>query len=186
MGYEGLIRGPLGSPLHLPTDLFMVASANNLAFEVENLCCRIILERYAELSLPGKLFLNVSPMALELTQFDADVILSFLEKRGIAANKIVFELTGQIHAGRDYDLLRGVIARFRAMGFQVAIDDLGEGYSSLRRWSELLPEYIKIDIRFWAMRLGPCLMVFPRRRPILGKACDALQTLPHECTFRSG
>jgi EAL domain-containing protein (putative c-di-GMP-specific phosphodiesterase class I) len=148
LGYEGLIRGPLDGPFHLPADLFRVARANNLAFEVENLCCRVILERYAELSLPGKLFLNVNPMALELTQFDADVILSFLEKRGIAANKIVFELTEQIHAGRDYDLLRGVIARFRAMGFQIAIDDLGEGYSSLRRWSELLPEYIKIDMHF--------------------------------------
>lgn len=148
LGYEGLIRGPSNSPLHFPADLFRVARANSLTFEVENLCCRTILERYAELSLPGKLFLNVSPMALELTQFDAGTILGFLEERGIAASKIVFELTEQMHTGSDYGLLCGVIARFRAMGFQMAIDDLGEGYSSLRRWSELLPEYIKIDMHF--------------------------------------
>jgi diguanylate cyclase (GGDEF)-like protein len=34
------------------------------------------------------------------------------------------------------------------MGFQIAIDDLGEGFSSLRLWSELRPEYVKIDMHF--------------------------------------
>ena len=34
------------------------------------------------------------------------------------------------------------------MGFQVAIDDLGVGYSGLRLWSELQPEIVKIDKHF--------------------------------------
>jgi diguanylate cyclase (GGDEF)-like protein len=34
------------------------------------------------------------------------------------------------------------------MGFKIAIDDLGEGFSSLRLWSELRPEYIKVDMHF--------------------------------------
>jgi diguanylate cyclase (GGDEF)-like protein len=34
------------------------------------------------------------------------------------------------------------------MGFQIAIDDLGEGFSSLRLWSELQPEYVKVDMHF--------------------------------------
>ena len=34
------------------------------------------------------------------------------------------------------------------MGFEIAIDDLGEGFSSLRLWSELKPEYVKIDMHF--------------------------------------
>jgi diguanylate cyclase (GGDEF)-like protein len=37
---------------------------------------------------------------------------------------------------------------YRGMGFQIAIDDLGEGFSSLRLWSELRPEYVKIDMHF--------------------------------------
>jgi diguanylate cyclase (GGDEF)-like protein len=34
------------------------------------------------------------------------------------------------------------------MGFKIAIDDLGEGFSSLRLWSELRPEFVKIDMHF--------------------------------------
>jgi diguanylate cyclase (GGDEF)-like protein len=34
------------------------------------------------------------------------------------------------------------------MGFSIALDDLGAGYSSLRLWSELRPDYVKIDRHF--------------------------------------
>ena len=34
------------------------------------------------------------------------------------------------------------------MGFTVALDDPGDGYSGLRLWSELLPDFIKIDKHF--------------------------------------
>jgi EAL domain-containing protein (putative c-di-GMP-specific phosphodiesterase class I) len=34
------------------------------------------------------------------------------------------------------------------MGFEIALDDLGAGYSGLRLWSELLPDYVKIDKHF--------------------------------------
>jgi len=34
------------------------------------------------------------------------------------------------------------------MGFSIALDDLGAGYSSLRRWSELRPDFVKIDRHF--------------------------------------
>jgi len=37
---------------------------------------------------------------------------------------------------------------YRNMGFEIALDDLGAGYSGLRLWSELLPEYVKIDSHF--------------------------------------
>jgi GGDEF domain-containing protein len=37
---------------------------------------------------------------------------------------------------------------YRSMGFRVAIDDLGEGFASLRLWSELRPEYVKADKHF--------------------------------------
>lgn len=37
---------------------------------------------------------------------------------------------------------------YRGLGLQIAIDDLGCGYSSLRLWSELLPDYVKVDKQF--------------------------------------
>jgi len=45
------------------------------------------------------------------------------------------------------------------MGFKIAIDDLGEGFSSLRLWSELRPEFIKIDMhlcRVWTGTRSSC------------------------------
>jgi EAL domain-containing protein (putative c-di-GMP-specific phosphodiesterase class I) len=36
------------------------------------------------------------------------------------------------------------------MGFEVALDDLGAGHSSLRHWSELRPDYVKLDRHFVA------------------------------------
>jgi diguanylate cyclase (GGDEF)-like protein len=34
------------------------------------------------------------------------------------------------------------------MGFQIAIDEFGAGYSNLRHWSEIRPDYVKIDGHF--------------------------------------
>jgi diguanylate cyclase (GGDEF)-like protein len=44
--------------------------------------------------------------------------------------------------------MRDALLHYRGMGFKIAIDDLGEGFSSLRLWSELRPEFIKIDMHF--------------------------------------
>ena len=42
----------------------------------------------------------------------------------------------------------GIIDSATARSVIAAIDDLGEGFSSLRLWSELRPEYVKIDMHF--------------------------------------
>ncbi|HEY9279377.1 MAG TPA: GGDEF domain-containing protein [Eoetvoesiella sp.] len=148
IGYEGLIRGPADGPLHTPVNLFRVAGTNDLTLEVENLCCRVILERFSELKLPGKLFLNIGPECFVLLQSQQESILAYLDDIGLGADRIVFELTEGPCPITDNDVLRDTVMRYREMGFQIALDDLGQGYSSLRRWSELQPEYVKIDMHF--------------------------------------
>jgi diguanylate cyclase (GGDEF)-like protein len=44
--------------------------------------------------------------------------------------------------------LREVLQHLRGRGFQIAIDDLGEGFANLRMWSEVRPEFVKIDKHF--------------------------------------
>src|SRR5690554_1187105 len=61
MGYEGLIRGPENSSLHSPLALFNVARMCGETVELESLCCKVHIENFALLALPGKLFLNMSP-----------------------------------------------------------------------------------------------------------------------------
>lgn len=146
-GYEGLIRGPSDSPLHSPLNLFKVARANDMGVEVEHLCRRIVLEKFAALQLPGKLFLNVSPECLLQPQAKHGETLGYLQDIGIHPDRVIIELT-ENQPTYDYALLRQAVMHYRQMGFQIAIDDLGEGFSSLRLWSELRPQYVKIDMHF--------------------------------------
>jgi diguanylate cyclase (GGDEF)-like protein len=146
-GYEGLIRGPSDSPLHSPMNLFKVARAHGLSTEVEHMCRRVVLERFAELNLPGKLFLNVSPEVLLQQEAKRGETLDYIHEIGLNPERVIIELT-ENQPTYDYDLLREAVMHYRDMGFQIAIDDLGEGFSSLRLWSELRPEYVKIDMHF--------------------------------------
>ena len=147
IGYEGLIRGPADSPLHAPMNLFKVAKRNNLTVKVEHMCRRVVLESFAKLGLPGKLFLNVSPEALLQPDATHGETLDLIQRLGISPERLIIELT-ESHPTADYELLRKAVTHYRNMGFQIAIDDLGEGFSSLRLWSELRPEYVKIDMHF--------------------------------------
>ena len=46
---------------------------------------------------------------------------------------------------RDYRALAGVVARMRAAGLSLAIDDAGAGYTSLRHILDLKPDVLKMD-----------------------------------------
>ena len=147
IGYEGLIRGPSNSPLHSPLALFNAAQAFGLFVEIEHLCRHVVIEQFAKLGLPGKLFLNVSPDCLCGPGARSGETLAYLREFNINPNRVIIELT-ENQPTFDYDLMRDAVQHYRNMGFQIAIDDLGEGFASLRLWSELRPEFVKIDRHF--------------------------------------
>lgn len=152
-GHEGLIRGPAASPLHSPLDLFAQAETSRLAVEVEHLSRQVVLESFAAIhqaAKPGtanKLFLNVSPAQLLQPDFDRSATLAYIEKMGMNPTDIIIELTESAPC-LDYDQMYRAAQHYRNMGFKIAMDDLGEGFSSLRLWSELQPDYVKIDKHF--------------------------------------
>lgn len=146
-GYEALIRGPSDSPLHSPLSLFDAATRNGQLAEVELLCRQVSLEGYSRLSLAGKLFLNISPAYLMQPSFRQGQTLAHMRALGIPADRVVMELT-EHSPTHDYGLLRAAAAHYRDMGFEIAIDDLGAGYASLRLWHELRPNYVKVDMHF--------------------------------------
>ena len=147
LGFEGLIRGPADSPLHSPINLFGAAEQQGLSLEVEMLSRQIMLETFARQKLPGSLFLNISPETLIHPSFKNGQTLEFMRKLDIDPARVVIEIT-ENQPTFDFDGMRSALLHYRAMGFKIAIDDLGEGFSSLRLWSELRPEYIKIDMHF--------------------------------------
>jgi diguanylate cyclase (GGDEF)-like protein len=147
IGYEGLIRGPSGSVLHSPATLFKTARICKRSAEVEYLSRRVILGAFARLSGNGKIFLNISPDILLQQGFKTGETLKYIEEIGLSPQQVIIEITENVPTV-DYCQLREAVVYYRNMGFEIAIDDLGEGFSGLRLWSELRPDYVKIDQHF--------------------------------------
>ena len=147
LGYEALSRGPSNSALHSPVPLFAVARQAGRLSELEMACRHSACRRFNEQKLPGKLFLNVSPESLLEAAHQPGRTLQLLQDFGIEPSQVVIELTEQTPTD-DFQLLQNALHHYRAMGFSIALDDLGAGYSSLRLWSELRPDYVKIDRHF--------------------------------------
>ncbi len=147
IGFEALIRGPADSPLHSPVNLFCAAKQQGLAIEIEILSRQISLQSFAAQNLPGKLFLNVSPDTLTHPNFKNGQTMAYIEQLGIDAKRVVIEIT-ENQPTHDFAAMRDALLHYRGMGFEIAMDDLGEGFSSLRLWSELRPEFVKIDMHF--------------------------------------
>jgi EAL domain-containing protein (putative c-di-GMP-specific phosphodiesterase class I) len=84
-------------------------------------------------------FVNVHPLALldpDLT--DPDAPLSRVARR------VVLEITERAALSEITDLARR-LARLRALGFRIALDDLGAGHSNLLGFASLRPEVVKLD-----------------------------------------
>lgn len=147
IGYEGLIRGPVGTPLHAPFELLRAANKHGYALRLERLCRQTVLESFARLGLPHKLFLNVRPQCLALPGLGTTATRELLRRLGLSPERIVIELT-ENSPFFDFSSVRAALTDYRNLGFNVAIDDLGEGFASFRLWSELRPEYVKADMHF--------------------------------------
>lgn len=61
------------------------------------------------------------------------------------ASRVVLEITERAALDEVGDV-RPRIARLREMGFRIAIDDLGAGYSGLTSFAQLEPEVVKLDM----------------------------------------
>jgi EAL domain-containing protein (putative c-di-GMP-specific phosphodiesterase class I)/GGDEF domain-containing protein len=146
-GYEALTRGPSNSPLHAPLPLFSAARHAGRLSELERLCRKTACERFRALGLDNLLFLNVCPELLLEPDHQPGRTLELLASLNIPPERVVIELTEQMPID-DFGLLHAALHHYRAMGFSIALDDLGAGYSSLRLWSELRPDYVKIDRHF--------------------------------------
>jgi len=147
LGYEALTRGPSNTALHSPINLLAAARHAGRLNELEMTCRENACHRYGQQQLQGKLFLNVSPETLRDATHRPGYTLELLRKYRIPADRVVIELTEQTPTD-DFELLDAALRHYRDMGFSIALDDLGAGYSGLRMWSELRPDYVKIDRYF--------------------------------------
>jgi EAL domain-containing protein (putative c-di-GMP-specific phosphodiesterase class I) len=61
------------------------------------------------------------------------------------AHRVVLEITERASLGGVGDLA-AKMATLRQLGFRIAVDDLGAGYSALSSFTEIEPEFVKLDM----------------------------------------
>jgi len=145
-GHEALIRGPVDTPWHSPMALFGLAKTESRLVEFELHCAEVIFRQWRVLNNPGRLFLNLSPDAL-VAAMDGDRpswLERALRRYRIEAQGITVEITEQ-QVVSDRAALQRAVTKLHVLNATVALDDLGEGHSSLRHWAELKPDFVKID-----------------------------------------
>ena len=144
-GYEALVRGPWGTPLQGPAELFRMAEETDLVFQLDCMCRESAL-RGAVGRLPPtkKLFLNCLPSAIHDPNFKDDALDKTLSAAGLQPRNVIFEIS-EAEAIKNYAIFREFRDHYRTMGFRFALDDTGTGYSSLSALMELSPDFIKID-----------------------------------------
>ena len=145
LGYEALSRGPEDSGFKGTELLFAFAETTNMLLELERLCRKNALRAAQSMGITHKLFLNSSARALQDKDFTPDQLAGYVKELGLQQDRIVLEITERV-AIQEWDSFKKVLRQFRDHGFQIAIDDMGAGYSSLQAIAELEPDYMKFDI----------------------------------------
>jgi EAL domain-containing protein (putative c-di-GMP-specific phosphodiesterase class I) len=145
IGYEALSRGPVGSGLESPLALFEVAERCGLQYELDALCRQRALRNARGLQPGMRLFLNILPMSIHHPDFESARVKEAVEGLGIAPKNLVLEISER-QSISNFHIFREAIDHFSRLGFTIALDDVGTGYSSLEAAMELAPRFLKIDI----------------------------------------
>ena len=147
--HEALVRGPVQSPLHWPEALLKAAATEGLDFQFESACVVSAVDHWGALNEPGRLFVNISAAVLVRAWrvYGREPLLDLLESLDVLPRMVVLEITEHERVA-DMDRLARVVEAVRHAGLSLALDDFGDGRSSLRLWSQLKPEFVKIDKYF--------------------------------------
>ena len=142
--YEALTRGPKGTALESPATLFAIAEEVDLTVELDRACFRGALRNAMTLEPVHRLFVNLLPMSFYDSAFIEVEVGNLLTAAGLTPANIVFEITERL-AIENFASFKRALGNYTAMGFGVAIDDVGTRHSNLETVMSLRPHFIKIS-----------------------------------------
>ena len=120
-----------------------VAERMGVVHQVDYQVMALAFEAVQRSGYRGKLFVNLSPKALILSEF-VGTVSAMVERHGIDPQQIVFELTER-ETVRNLSLLQGFVHELKHRGYQFAVDDFGSGFSSFHYLKHFPIDYVKID-----------------------------------------
>ena len=144
IGWEALARVPgLRDPDNGVEDVFALAHRRGVTKEIDWICRRIAMSAASALPASDPLFLNVSAAMLLDPLHPVDHMLLLARWAERDPETIVLEITER-ELIADQQRLRLVLASYREHGFQFALDDIGEGHSTLELLAAAVPEFVKV------------------------------------------
>lgn len=138
--YEGLLRSK-HPVLATPLAILEVAERHDMMRPVTESVVRNAREWLTRMPDPVKLFVNLHPSDFS----DPDYLATLVQPLSPWSSRVVFEITER-KSIRDFEAWRISLGVLKALGFDLAVDDLGAGYNSLGVLAEVKPSYIKIDM----------------------------------------
>ena len=143
-GFEALTRGPRQTAMESPATLFSVADEVDLTFELDRACFRGALRSAIGVEPVHRLCVNLLPRSFYDSAFIEIEVGHLLEAAALTPANIVFEITERL-AIENFTTFRRALAAYAAMGFGVAIDDVGTRHSNLETVMALRPDFIKLS-----------------------------------------
>ncbi len=148
LGWEAFTRGPSNSPCEDAPSLFDSAAEAGVLKPFDLLCMHNAALCFEQLQLENKLFVNLSNEMLVASGGKLkEQVGALIADNEIPPTRIVLEIN-ESNASKNIQELIDAVHFFQEQGFEIAIDDLGTSGVSQTLWSELKPDYIKIDRRF--------------------------------------
>ena len=143
VAFEALARPGALAPSTSVEGLFLAAQRLGRMRDLDWVCRRSALEGIPRLRADTLLFVNVSTVTLLDPIHDVDQMLLLCQYAEQDPSRLVLEITER-ETVRDVDRLKWVAAAYREHGVRFALDDVGEGHSTLEVMAAVSPEFIKI------------------------------------------
>ena len=141
--YEVLSRLDLDGRIVGAGEFVEIAERIGVIHRLDTMVMEKALEAMAQRHHKGKIFMNLSPRALVLSEF-GKTLLSVVANSGIAPDRIVFEITER-DTIKNLGMLERLLNDLRFEGFGLAIDDFGSGFSSFHYLRHFPIDYLKIE-----------------------------------------
>jgi EAL domain-containing protein (putative c-di-GMP-specific phosphodiesterase class I) len=146
VAHEALLRGAVDGREISGADLFFTAEAAGWIDRLDRIARESAIDGAAPWLGGADLHVNVVPTAIHRPQ----VCLAGTERAahdaGIAASQLVFEVV-ESHAITDRGHLFSILEHYRSLGWRVALDDVGAGWSSRSLLAAVRPDVVKLDKR---------------------------------------
>lgn len=139
IGYEALLRTAEPS-LRNPLALLKAARGLGRSRELSRAVWAAVAADITRFGIESNVFVNIDPGDLE-----DETLFSSASPLAPVAKRIILEITER-EALQNVANVRARVFALRRLGFRIAIDDLGAGYSALTSFAELEPEIVKIDM----------------------------------------